>query len=586
MRRRRASGRANRWSFIFSPFNGFFRGRGGQTDEAAGHAAVGTLNQRYPPYAPYLMGLATVFLAALLLRTLEVVTRHVLLGDEVVYMRMAENINTGLGPLDLSGLSSTVFFPLFSLFVAGISAVLGSTIISGFIVSVVFGALLVVPVYALADEIGGRKLAIRAAILTAVLPLLVDYSSKLYTESVYAFFLVMASVFFWRMLRSGGWLNALLIGVSLGLAYLSNPAAVFYVMLFFGISVVVSFVRRSRHAAGLMALSVALFMLFASPYIVFLHEELGQWTYSGKNATANIEAAMKDERLFTPEWEKDAYALTPDNSEIKVIAESRTHEDPTSFIVGHPGMAEQMFIRDVRIFATEELGTVITFWLVPFLLIGLITLLFGGRVGLYKTLFLLSLLAPLLMIFALGDFRDRFFVPYLPIAIVFIAIGWRRIETAVQARLAGRLSVIKAAYPRILVSLLIGFIVLAPVLKTTFKHIRASRNSDYYTEYKEAGEWLKANKGPNLRVMGRVYVSAYYASGTAVLLPYDSYENTNEYADLNDVDVLVVSPESIPSWRPDLARLLKDADRHPEWRLIHTVDSGSPKELRIYQFQA
>ena len=551
---------------------------------AEGGSADAAKQERWPAN-PYLWLLALVFMLALAVRAVGAFTRPLLLGDEVVYLRMAENLDVGLGPLDLSGLSSTVFFPLFSLFVAGIAPVLGNPIISGFVVSVLFGALLVIPVYVLAFEMGGKSLAIRAALLAAVFPLLVDYSSKLYSETVYVFFLVMACAFFWRVMKRGGWLNGALTGVSLGLAYLSNPAAVYYIVLFVSITLFCALYRRKWRLVSLAAVTIILFTLFASPYVFFLHSELGRWTFSGKNATANIDAALKDQRLFTPEWEQEAYALTPDNEEVKINKQARENRDPISFIVSEPALAEQMVVRDVRIFMSEELRIVVPVILLPLLAAGLLSLAWSGADGRRKTLFLLSLLVPTLVIFAVGDFRERFFIPFVPIAIIFISQGWLWLEIQARERIVDRFTQKSRTAVALLATLMIGALVLLPVMKTTYSIMKKNKNTRYYSEYKEAGEWLRDTAGPGARIMNRDYISAYYAGGTVVLLPFDDYEDTNEYAQNKEVDYMILSPAAIPEWRPGMVRLLGDDDQHPEWKLVHTVNAGSGKEVRIYEFE-
>ncbi|MEK7816932.1 MAG: glycosyltransferase family 39 protein, partial [Actinomycetota bacterium] len=170
--------------------------------------------------------------------------------------------------------SATHFSPLFPLITAGLGKLTGDFVLSAYIMVIIFGTLLLAPAYLLARDLAGGRAGLMAAALVGAMPLFVDYSSRLYSESVYVFFLLLALAAGYRILQDGSrYAWAALAGFSLGLAYLANPSAVFYLaallVLLAGAAVVKH--RPWRPLAGRAALFAVLFTICAAPYIIFLH---------------------------------------------------------------------------------------------------------------------------------------------------------------------------------------------------------------------------------------------------------------------------------------------------------------------------
>lgn len=82
--------------------------------------------------------------------------------------------------------------------------------------------------------------------------------------------------------------------------------------------------------------------------------------------------------------------------------------------------------------------------------------------------------------------------------------------------------------------------------------------------------------------MDRAYTATYYAGGTVVLFPADSYERTTADTRAWDVDYLVIQKENILTWRPGMARLLEDGG-HPEWGLVRRVRPGTEQEVLVFE---
>lgn len=530
--------------------------------------------------------LAVIFLAALLIRIWAALQRPMLELDEAVYARMAENLAAGAGPLGLMEVPREIgrvfFSPLLPLGIAGLAAVLRDYVLSGYIMVVLFGSLLVIPTFLLGREFAGRRTGLMAAALMAVLPVLVNYSSRVYNESVYIFFLLFGIYFGWRLLHDRRPLCGLLAGVALGFAYLTNPSVVYYVAVLVALAVIVALRRGGWgsmvRGAGVLA---AAFFVIAAPYLVFIHGELGKWSFTGKDVTPAVHyySATHNLRYNTVEWEKDLYGLTDDGQEVRILRLDQL-QGPSPGLVSRVMSYMSIFINQSQIFYTSQLDQVMPLWLLPLLGLGLFASGWDRRRALGVG-FLALMMGPALVIMAMYT-HIRFFLPFVPLALIWVAQGWQRLERWGDDTVTYAFSPGKQALWRKAVPWAIGAALLLPVLAMAAVTVR---HESYPTEYREAGERLRQEAGTGLRVASRDTSSAYYAGGVAIILPYADYQRTTEYARNKNVDYLIMAKWDIDASRPDLAVLEEGPARHPDWELVDRIRPGTPRETLIFRLK-
>ncbi len=518
-------------------------------------------------------------LAALVIRVAAALTRPMIQLDETAYVRMARNLASGHGLLDISGSTSTHFSPLPSFYIAGLAVLIHHYVMAAHVVVTVFGSLLLIPTYLLGAELFSKRTGLMAAALMAVTPLFVDYSSRIYSESTYIFFLLMAILFGYRMLRDRSMLPGALAGVALGLAYLANPSVVYYLVVLTGLAVIIGLARRAwRQMTRALAVFLLLFLVFAAPYVIFLHAELGKWTYSGKISQGNYYAAVNHLRFNTLDWEKDQLSIAA-NGQIKL--DTLTDQgDPLTIFIHHPLVSAKIFVQQTFIFYSSVLGKVIPLWLLPLLGLGLFASGWTRRRAAGAGYFLL-MMAPVLLILAMYA-HDRFFMPFVPLLMIWIAQGWKRVEKWGRETVALNFSQRRQLYLQRWTPWIIGTIVLLPLL--LFSAVTVVKQS-YPVGYKGAGEYIKQTAGEGKRILSREYSAAFYSGGTAYLLPYDTYDKTTAYARYQHIDYLVISKEELADWRPTLSRLSQPALAHPEWKLVDRVRPGTDQETLIFQLQ-
>ena len=134
---------------------------------------------------------------ALAIRVLVSEFLPVIQPDGVVYLTVAKQFQATGSPFD------PLFHPLYPMCIALAQPLVGDWEMSGRFVSAFFGALVILPAFALARGIVGRQAALLAAVFIAVHPQLVQNSASVLCEATYTFLLVSGVLAARRGLVSG-----------------------------------------------------------------------------------------------------------------------------------------------------------------------------------------------------------------------------------------------------------------------------------------------------------------------------------------------------------------------------------------------
>jgi len=174
--------------------------------------------------------------------------------DGIVYILIANRYEEG--PF-LDVLRRTHQHPLFPLYVIGVSWFIhplsgGESALgwqrSAQLANMLAGVLLVLPLYYLGRELGGRKLAFWATLLFLCLPVTGRLLADGVSEGTYLLFCVTTLCLAVRSFRTGSRTGWLLAGIAAGLAYLTRPEAAL-------VSAAVLLVLFFAKARGILALS-------------------------------------------------------------------------------------------------------------------------------------------------------------------------------------------------------------------------------------------------------------------------------------------------------------------------------------------
>jgi predicted membrane-bound mannosyltransferase len=120
---------------------------------------------------------------ALAIRVLVAEFLPVIPPDGVVYVAVAKQFQATGSPFD------PLFHPLYPILIALAQPFIGDWEMSGRLVSAFFGALVILPAFALTRGIVGRQAALLSCVFIAVHPRLVQNSASVLCEATYTFLL-------------------------------------------------------------------------------------------------------------------------------------------------------------------------------------------------------------------------------------------------------------------------------------------------------------------------------------------------------------------------------------------------------------
>jgi hypothetical protein len=500
--------------------------------------------------------LAGITFAGFLLRLLCLRLDHVLTPDGTFYVVAARYLTAGNLRFGFSPFSS----PLYPVLISAVALLCRDFELAGRLVSVVAGALLLLPVYFLIRRAYGRRIATCAAVLTAVHPLLIYYSTEVLTESTYTLFFVCGVYAGWQALSTKSKHLFALAGLLFGVCYLLKPEAIFYVVLLLALALVRGLKNKAVSPKSLLTNCVCLlasFLILAWPYVLYIRVEIGIWTISGKLSRHMWQGSRVGDRALS--------------AGVELL----------------PGLSVMLTQTAKALRSEYELLNLIfppTF--VALAALGLFGRRWTGRRARYELYLLLFIMASLAG-YAITLSNIRFFVPLLPLAMGWVAKGALESEKWFQQTLRGerqgrgerkikgwRLS--RGSF----VSLVVVTLVLSTVPLFIYL-IRGDKWSDYAGQ-RQAAFWIKEQargERPPL-IMSTVPIAAFYAGGVPLEMPDEDYAAFLERARGQRVDYILINERDIR--RTQLWPLLDEDSEHPGLRLVYRQTNVPNHKMLIY----
>jgi 4-amino-4-deoxy-L-arabinose transferase-like glycosyltransferase len=439
--------------------------------------------------------LAFCFCAALILRLILLFWPEVIHNDGAEYVRAARLIHSGDW---LGGMAP----PLYPFLIYLTDFLVGDYERAAILVSLAAGTLLVLPVYALAQEIANRQTARLAAVLTVVQPALYLYSGSVLSDATYTLFLTTAILCAWRAISRGAVVWAALFGLTLALSYLVRPEAIVFLIVF---GPWAFFYRRESPAPAakrlfLVLIALAVFAAAASPYLVGLRRIYGSWQISGK-ATISTNIRDKEGLTIAPELIPDRPYL-PKKRTISLWGMAR---NPGDFAL----RAVRGFLK--ALYQFQQVLTPILFLLA---LIGLLSRRQRQGRGAVDLFLLCHFIALFALVLPLFWITRRHTLQLLPAAIPWAASGM--IELSVRMKGRHREEGLWRALPLVLCAVLVaGLWVWGLVLHRSAVEHRGIQ--------KEMGIWMKEHLPLDARVACLLPQEAFYARRQWIRLSDEGY---------------------------------------------------------------
>ncbi|MFH0827470.1 MAG: glycosyltransferase family 39 protein [Candidatus Omnitrophota bacterium] len=240
-----------------------------------------TRSKKYAPF--FLLILTATFLRIYLLRF-----RLVPEGDSCHYLSFVKDFQRG----DFSTIGtywSLLWTGLITLF----GSVLGDIELSGYLLSAFFGIMLIILAFIFARRIFNKRVAYYTALLLTANLGLLNFSTRIFTESLYGFLLFGIAFLGWVSLERQKNSYFFLLGLLIGLTYTVRPEALAFLFVF---SILILIARRKKAFLTLLIFCMAT-ALFVLPVVIFYRVQFGTWTL-GSKGTINFFIGENDTELY------------------------------------------------------------------------------------------------------------------------------------------------------------------------------------------------------------------------------------------------------------------------------------------------
>jgi 4-amino-4-deoxy-L-arabinose transferase-like glycosyltransferase len=232
---------------------------------------------------------------AVLFRLLLLQYRLAVSFDEPHYLQMAASLASG----NWSGILHPYWSPGYPLVAGLLSFFIKNYEYAGRLANILLGSLMIYPVFLMSRRIWNQVVGYLAGAFIAFYPSLAFLHTSALAEPAYMFFSFLGVWLGWQTLETGNWRSALAAGICWGMAYLTKPEGVGFLLVFVGMVAGYFLFRlwkkqQKRELLRFLLAPVG-FLLVALGYLIYLHGEAGYWTLSAKGlANQQFEAVSPE----------------------------------------------------------------------------------------------------------------------------------------------------------------------------------------------------------------------------------------------------------------------------------------------------
>jgi 4-amino-4-deoxy-L-arabinose transferase-like glycosyltransferase len=491
-------------------------------------------------------------------------------SDGVYYATLGRNLLAG----DLHHGISAYWSPLYPLLIALFTGVFRDPALAGRLVSALAGGILVVPVYFLSKRFSHRRLtAVVAALFVIFEPRLLYYSLRVLTEPVYILLLITGILIGWIALERGLARYFFLTGLVFGLAYLTRPEALGYVLLLCLIVGVVGFARKAGSwwmvsRASLVVLGA---LLAAAPYVYYLRQETGRWMLTEKFA-ANMPGSALGGRKLLPDGQLTLADILwagtrPERAGSEIdIAPTSGRQDSQS---PGPSLLRRLAEHTTRTLKGLYQEYLMINEILPALLIGLIGIgLFARKWSTSRIrleLYVGSFIFATFLGYAFTFHNHRYLVPLIPLALCWAASGAVVAASWLHDTFASRAQdvlPINSTFGHAIA--VVTVVVILSQSVTIFTQLRKNDSGGQ----RKAAEWIRSQGLQSPLIMATGPWPAYYAGGRHLYIPSEELPVVLAYAKRKKVDFIVLEDRWLET-TPSLAPLLTAKTIPPELTLVY-----------------
>ena len=502
--------------------------------------------------------------------------------DGANFARTAENVHKGLGYVGMRGTTNLEHEPLYPLLIAAVLPLYANAENIGIAISLLAGALFVVPLYLIARLIYDERVALIAAVLAAVHPFLIKLSVQVLTEPLYYALAAGGIYALLAFVQRQSNKHALVCGALFGLAYLTRSEGFLFMVVAVAVVLVAQIVRYHSTTAALRPLlfMIVPFAVCAIPYVAFFYVHTGQLRIENKTAEnyaigIRLQAGMS----YVEAADGLGPGLREDGPELGG-AYYATHQHAPEPSLGarlqFAVRAARSHVRDIgHYLSSVQFGSPL---LLVMAIIGLFASPWTAKRLSCESILIAYALANYAALSNVQHFWDRYAAGFIPYIVLWGAKGFdefMRWATLTAAALDVDLQKRRRPFAAA------GALLLLLVFLLSVRTMRAEAISPELP--KEAAAWIeRVAPGPKL-IMDVSNVVAYYAQGTWNALPYSSASQALAYVHLKKPDFVVLDARRRPD-RPYLGAWLDRGIPDPAARLVHTAGSDPNTRILVYRW--
>jgi len=520
--------------------------------------------------------------------------------DEINYLKLGAS-----GALHgLNHVLHPYWSPFYPLAVALFGKIVPDFELAGRLVSVLFGVLLIVPVYFFAVKHFSKKAAWFCSLLIAFFPMLVESSVSALTEALYIFAAITGVILGYIAIQKKSIGLAALTGALFCLAYLTRPEGIGFLIVFTGLTACVAVyqaIKNHEFRFILIFLSgIVSFIIIGSPYLYYLHGVTGRWTVSSKGA-ANMQGsitAMENKGKKLNPW----LLLNDDNTQLPdddiyhtgefLKRYHQTGDDGASGSVVKitPILIAKKFVRNFSVVITTGISQVLG---VPILIL-MVLGIFGkpwDNERLWRELYLLSYIIFFwFLLIPMFHITERYMLQMVPIVLIWSGVGIERfLEWLQQTLLSFKIFWNKrllSALKIIMVLIFAGSFVLTGLTRMAIKKTNSPEKWVEPFEQKQAGLWLKEHCNETPIIMAWSHAISFYAGNynikETVTIPQNDLDRVLAYARNRGAKYLALNEKNKEDF-PTINYLMDESQAPANLKLIYKDDSIPGLKTLIYK---
>ena len=496
--------------------------------------------------------LAAFVVVAFLIRIPLVFFPEVVYNDGVEYARIAKQI--------LGGNWSEGFVPpVYPALMAALGFFVRDFEIAGIMISVFFGAAVILPVYHFTKVLFDGRTAIIAAIFAVFQPLFFTYSGSVLTESTYYFIVAMTALFGWLAFAKGRVVHIFLFSFLTAMAYLTKPEGLGFLLIFLVWLVCINPPGKGKRILftrlWMAVLAVVCFTVVSLPYLIQIRNELGSWQLS-KKAAVSVGGVQQDD-------EEGVRATVQQHPKRRVDISTYVRNPASLMAKVSLGFLESLF----------KFQQGFTPYLFLFAIVGFLRRInsrYPWKQNLYilsNVVFFFGLVLPFFWI------TKRYTSQMMPMILPLAAWGFLGVVFWLARKLDRR-----EVHWRGFNGLCIGLVILALLTQGVLSTGRGHRQIQ-----KDVGLWMKANLPRDTKLMSRLPQEGFYAQMPWTRIKKNTYSDIISDARSQGANYLVIDDavlEDIKDFRENIAQ--GDLILIKEWKkgkrqilLFQTVSPGN-----------